>query len=73
VVTTNVGGLAEVAEQYEGAVIVEPGDPAALVAGILEAQELAGREFADPFQWTATLAEYESVFSALAVGASRAT
>jgi glycosyltransferase involved in cell wall biosynthesis len=68
-VTTNVGGLAEVANKYEGAVLVEPDDPQALVEGILAASELIGRDFDDPFQWSVTLAEYESVFGLLAPGA----
>jgi glycosyltransferase involved in cell wall biosynthesis len=69
VVTTNVGGLAEVAEKYAGAVIVEPGSAPALVGAICEAREMVGREFEDPFQWSVTLAEYESVFSSLAPAA----
>ena len=36
VVATRVGGLPEVVEDGETGVLVEPGDPAALAAGVLE-------------------------------------
>ena len=55
VVVTRVGGLPEAADGYEGAVFVEPEDPAALKAGIIRAAQMVGRRFADPGDWGETV------------------
>jgi glycosyltransferase involved in cell wall biosynthesis len=55
VVVTRVGGLPEAADGYRGAVFVEPGDPAMLKSGIMEAVQMTGRRFADPRDWGETV------------------
>jgi glycosyltransferase involved in cell wall biosynthesis len=55
VVVTRVGGLPEAADGYQGAVFVEPGDPAMLKSGIMEAVQMAGQRFADPRDWSETV------------------
>jgi glycosyltransferase involved in cell wall biosynthesis len=54
VVLTDVGGLPEAAEGYEGAVFVPPGDPAMLKVGIDRAVQMVGQPFADPRDWSQT-------------------
>jgi glycosyltransferase involved in cell wall biosynthesis len=55
IVVTRVGGLPEAADGYDGAVFVEPDDPAMLQAGIMRAVQLVGRRFADPRDWAETV------------------
>jgi glycosyltransferase involved in cell wall biosynthesis len=55
VVVTRVGGLPEAADGYDGTVFVEPGDPAQLKAGIMQAVPMAGRRFSDPRDWGETI------------------
>jgi glycosyltransferase involved in cell wall biosynthesis len=64
VVVTAVGGLIESVQEYEGAVLVEPGEPAALAAAIDRAQPLVGRRFADPRGWDQTARRYLDLFAA---------
>jgi glycosyltransferase involved in cell wall biosynthesis len=45
VVVTAVGGLVEACADYEGAVLVQPHDPADLAAGMRRAAELRGQRF----------------------------
>jgi glycosyltransferase involved in cell wall biosynthesis len=54
VVVTNVGGLPEAADGYEGAIFVPPHDPLMLKEGITRATKLAGRRFRDPRDWAET-------------------
>ncbi|MCR8692911.1 glycosyltransferase family 4 protein [Rhodococcus pyridinivorans] len=51
VVTTSVGGLVEATAGYTGTVLVPPGDPAALAAGIRTALPLTRRVHSDPRSW----------------------
>jgi glycosyltransferase involved in cell wall biosynthesis len=53
-VVTAVGGLVEATRNYAGAVLVEPGDPAALSDGIIRAAGLVGQAFTDPRSWDDT-------------------
>jgi glycosyltransferase involved in cell wall biosynthesis len=55
VVVTNVGGLPEAADGYEGAIFVPPGDPVMLKAAIQKAARMAGQRFRDPRDWAETL------------------
>lgn len=64
VVVTAVGGLVEAASGYDGAVSVEPQDPASLCDGILRAADLVGQEFDVPHDWDATRELYGEVISA---------
>ena len=47
VVTTAVGGLIEATAGYEGAILVEPREPRALLAGIEAAAHLRSQRFAE--------------------------
>ena len=52
VVVTDVGGLSEAVEDYEGAVLVRAGDATELRRGIVKARSMAGRAYANPRSWT---------------------
>jgi glycosyltransferase involved in cell wall biosynthesis len=66
VAVTAVGGLVEAAGAYPGAVLVDPGDRAALADGIRRVAELRGRRFAHPLSWDRTGAAYAELLDALA-------
>ena len=51
VVVTDVGGLAEAAGGYAGAIFVPVADPQRLCDGLWEAAELRGRRFEDSSSW----------------------
>ncbi len=55
IVVTRVGGLPEAADGYDGAIFVEPGDPATLKPGIMAAVRMVGQRFADPGDWGETV------------------
>ncbi len=61
VVTTAVGGLVEAVADYGGAVLVEPRDPQALLAGIRRAAAMTGITFDHPSTWGAARARYAAV------------
>ena len=73
IVATRVGGFAEVVEQYGVGVVVEPEDPAALAAALIEvlrdparreAMAVASRAAADgPFSWDAIAVATERVYA----------
>ena len=60
-VTTSVGGLVEATAGYTGAVLVPPGDPAALAEGIRTALPLIGTTHADPHSWPRTAERYAAL------------
>jgi glycosyltransferase involved in cell wall biosynthesis len=62
VVLSQVGGLAEAAEGYGGAVLVPPADPVALAEGIVAATRLCGVRHVEPRSWTDTAAAYAALF-----------
>lgn len=49
-----VGGLVEAVRDYEGAILVEPGDVAGLAAAMRRVQADPSRRFADPHSWETT-------------------
>jgi glycosyltransferase involved in cell wall biosynthesis len=61
VVTTTVEALVEMTAGYTGAVLVPPGDPAALAEGIQSALPLMGRAHRDPYSWTESAARYAAL------------
>jgi glycosyltransferase involved in cell wall biosynthesis len=65
VITTRVGGLAEAAEGYEGAVFVAPGDHIALAAAFHRAAAMTGRRYADRHSWERTLERFCALFDHL--------
>jgi glycosyltransferase involved in cell wall biosynthesis len=68
VVTTSVGGLLEATAGYTGAVLVPPGDPAALAEGIRTALPLIGRAHADPHSWSRSAERYEALLDRIDAG-----
>lgn len=65
VIVTDVGGLAESVEGYEGALLIPAHDRAALVAAIDRVRGLRGRRFDRPHSWEHTAAHYEAIFRTL--------
>jgi glycosyltransferase involved in cell wall biosynthesis len=65
VVVTAVGGLAEAAGGYSGAVLVRPADPTELAAAVVTATALTGRRHTDPSSWSDTVAAYRRLFDRL--------
>ena len=65
VVVTRVGGLIEAVAGYEGAIMVPPGDPAALRSALLEVAQLRGKQYFDPHSWEHTTTRYLELFDAL--------
>lgn len=62
VVVTNVGGLVEATAHYDGAVLVEPGNPSSLTNGIQQAAKLAGQRFHGASSWADTANVYSQLF-----------
>jgi glycosyltransferase involved in cell wall biosynthesis len=65
-VTTSVGGLVEATAGYTGAVLVPPGDPAALAEGIRTALQLVGETHADPHSWSGNAERYAALLDRVA-------
>lgn len=61
VVVTAVGGLVEVVQNYAGAVLVPPRDPAALRDALLELPARRGQRYANPHSWQQTLDGYRAL------------
>ena len=70
-VTTSVGGLVEATAGYTGAVLVPPGDPAALADGIRTALPLVGAMHADPQSWRRNAERYAALLDRIDAGWSR--
>jgi glycosyltransferase involved in cell wall biosynthesis len=64
-VVTRVGGLAEATARYSGAVLVEPGSPAALADGIGRAAALAGQRCTGVSTWANTVRCYSELFDGM--------
>jgi glycosyltransferase involved in cell wall biosynthesis len=71
VVTTSVGGLVEATAGYTGAVLVPPGDPAALADGIRTALPLVGAAHADSHSWRRSAEQYAALLDRIDEGWSR--
>jgi glycosyltransferase involved in cell wall biosynthesis len=65
VVVTHVGGLIEAVAGYEGAIMVPPGDPAALRSALVEVAKLRGKRYIDPHSWEHSTTRYHELFDAL--------
>jgi glycosyltransferase involved in cell wall biosynthesis len=70
-VTTSVGGLIEATDGYTGAVLVPPGDSAALAEGIRAALPLVGATHADPHSWRRNAERYAGLLDRIDAGWSR--
>lgn len=68
VVVTAVGGLVEATEGYEGALLVPPRDPAAILDAVRRARGLRGMRFADPHTWRRTADRYGELLAAISAG-----
>jgi glycosyltransferase involved in cell wall biosynthesis len=67
-VTTSVGGLVEATAGYTGAVLVSPGDPAALAEGIRTALPLVGAIHEDPHSWRRNAERYAALLNRIGAG-----
>jgi glycosyltransferase involved in cell wall biosynthesis len=67
VLVSDVGGLREAAEKYEGVVFTKPTDPRDIARGLEELSGLTGRTYRDPHSWTNTREAYERLFRSIGV------
>lgn len=65
VIVSNVGGLVEATNGYEGALKVPPKDPEAIRNAFARVGEMRGMRFADVHSWDTTLSGYEELFQQL--------
>jgi glycosyltransferase involved in cell wall biosynthesis len=65
VVVTSVGGLTEAIAGYDGAILIPPGDPAALQSALVQVAKLRGKRYTDPHSWEHTATRYQALFDAL--------
>jgi glycosyltransferase involved in cell wall biosynthesis len=65
VAVTDVGGLAEAAHDYAGAVLIRPNDPESIRAVLPRLAELASTSFADVHSWADTVKGFEALFDLL--------
>jgi glycosyltransferase involved in cell wall biosynthesis len=65
VVVTAVGGLVEAVQDYPGALLVPPRDPAALRDALLQLLERRGRRYPDPHSWQRTADAYRDLIDQL--------
>jgi glycosyltransferase involved in cell wall biosynthesis len=64
-VLTNVGGLPEEAANYDGAILIPPQEPAALLDALRQAAGMRNTRFTNPNSWTQTAARYDRLFAQL--------
>lgn len=69
-VLTAVGGLPAAVEDYEGAILVPPRDPAALRDALRRLPSRCGRTYPDPHSWSRTVARYEQLLERIGHPAS---
>lgn len=67
VVITRTGGLIEAVADYDGAILVPPGDTTALQSALVEITKLRGRRYTDPHSWEHTAAHYRALFDTLSL------
>jgi glycosyltransferase involved in cell wall biosynthesis len=65
VVVTAVGGLVEAVQDYPGALLVPPRDPAALRDALLQLLDRRGRRYQDPHSWQRTADSYHELIEQL--------
>jgi glycosyltransferase involved in cell wall biosynthesis len=70
-VVTAVGGLVEAVQDYPGALLVPPRDPAALRDALLQLLERRGRRYRDPHSWQRTVDAYRVLIDQLKQAESR--
>ncbi len=67
-VITEVGGLPHAVAGYDGAILVPPHDPPALLAAIERLPPMRGTRYADPHSWERTLDRYDTLFAEIGAG-----
>jgi glycosyltransferase involved in cell wall biosynthesis len=65
VVVTAVGGLIEAVQDYPGALLVPPRDPAALREALLQLLKHCGQRYKDPHSWQRTVDAYSALINQL--------
>jgi glycosyltransferase involved in cell wall biosynthesis len=66
VVVTQVGGLTETVDGYDGAVLIPPGDTSSLREALLRVESLRGGKFVHPRTWNDTAETYTDFLRRLA-------
>ena len=64
-VLTSVGGLPAAVAEYDGAILVSPRDPAALLDALRQLPELRGRRIRNPHSWDRAVSGYAALISRL--------
>jgi len=64
-VVTAVGGLPAAVADYEGAILVPPRDPVALLDAIRQLPAMRGRRYTDPHSWDHTVNSYAELIERL--------
>jgi glycosyltransferase involved in cell wall biosynthesis len=65
VIVTAVGGLTEAVQDYPGALLVPPRDPAALRSALVELLKRRGQRYRDPHSWRQTVEAYRDLIGQL--------
>jgi glycosyltransferase involved in cell wall biosynthesis len=73
VVVTSVGGLIEAVAGYGGAILIPPGNPAALQSALLQVAKLRGKRYTDSHSWDLSATRYQELFDALDSSSSPAS
>lgn len=63
VAVSDVGGLREAADGYEGALLLPPGDTDALLVALRRLRGMRGQRFEDPHSWSRTVRAIESLYT----------
>ncbi len=62
IVLTRVGGLIEAVADYEGAILVEPGDQTALQDALMQVSNGSGKRYYDPCSWEQNASKFQKLF-----------
>ncbi len=73
VIVTSTGSLIETVSDYEGAIIVPPGDPASLRNALLKVVKMQGKRYTDPYSWENSAILYHELFETLQSSCSKST
>jgi glycosyltransferase involved in cell wall biosynthesis len=65
VIVTQVGGLPEAIDGYNGALLIPPHDPEAILKAIQKATRMKGQRFQDVHSWLNTVAQVEGLIDTL--------
>ena len=67
IITTEVGGLPEAVTGYEGAILVPPAKPEAILEAIPRARDMQGSKYASHHSWNNTVNAYSALFEDIGI------